>query len=311
MKTLLLGGSGTLGTALAGILCDQGKEVVVFSRGELAQKQMASRFPSATYIIGDIRDRDAVRQAMRGVDTVFVLAAIKHIDVAEKNPLEALKTNVLGVVNAAEEAMRAGVKHVIFSNTDKAVLPITTYGYTKAIAQNYILSLNGQSGTRFCAYAWGNVVASRGSVIPHFVETLLRGDIVPITDPRMSRFWLTMDQAANFMLSTYTIASETRAMIPPVKAATVVRVVESIARLLGVKNYALGNTGLRGIEKLYEVLESTHEGCLRSDTCEQYTDDELDELLKTTITGLAGDRIVRAARARKLQAKEPACSNAL
>ncbi len=284
MKALILGGSGTLGKALTAELAE---DVVIFSRGELAQKQMAEKFPLATYVIGDIRDRYAVRQAMRGVDVVFILAAIKHIDVAEKNPLEALKTNVLGVVNAAEEAIAQRVPHVVFSNTDKAVLPVTTYGYTKALAQNYLLSLNGRSPTRFSAYSWGNIAASRGSVIPIFVEALLRGKKVPVTDLRMSRFWLKIETAARFMMETYLTAHADRCMIPPVKGASVVRVIETIAKILSIPSYEFDVIGLRCTEKIYEVLETSHAGCLRSDTCEQFSDLELYNFLQDIVLEIA------------------------
>lgn len=292
MRTLLLGGTGTLGQALTERLLARGDQVTCFSRGELAQKEYHSRFPDVDMVIGDVRDRDAVREAMVGMDNVFLLAAIKHIDLAEKNPQEAIKTNVMGAIHVGEAAKALGVKHVIYSNTDKAVLPITTYGYTKALAQNYLLSLNGKSKTKFSAFNWGNVVGSRGSIIPIFVEKLLAYNVVPVTDPRMSRFWMTVDQAADFMLASYVDASTTKAMIPPVKGATIVRVIESLARLVGVKHHLMGIVGHRGTEKLYEVLESTHEGCLRSDTCEQYTDQELDELLGPIVRRLSAQKTV-------------------
>lgn len=285
MKYLLLGGTGTLGTALVERLYNHGHELTVFSRGELAQKQMAHRFPDVKYVIGDIRDKDAVNHVMYGKESVFLLAAIKHVEIAEANPLEAIKTNVLGVVNVASSAIEHGVKFVIFSNTDKSVLPITTYGYTKALAQNYLLSLNGQSKTRFSVFNWGNVVASRGSVIPTFVKAVASGHVVPLTDPNMTRFWLTIGCAADFMLEKYMKAPTDRALIPPIKAASIVRIVESIARLTGAKSYVLGNVGIRGVEKIHEVLSSSHEGCLRSDTCAQYSNDELDDLLRQTVCG--------------------------
>ena len=286
MKALLIGGTGTLGAALVERLLPQ-NQVTVFSRGELAQKQLKARFPDVKCVIGDVRDKEAVAQAMVGQDVVFLLAAIKHIDLAEQNPLEAIKTNVQGAVNVGQAALSSGVKHVVYSNTDKAVLPISTYGYTKALAQNYLLSLNGSSKTKFSAYNWGNVLGSRGSILPGFVERILKREVVPITDSRMTRFWLTIDQAADFMLANYVEAPTDRALIPPVKGAQVVRIVESIARILRVPKVQMVFTGLRGVEKYHEVLESTHEGCLRSDTCDQYTDTELDQLLEQTVKGLA------------------------
>jgi UDP-N-acetylglucosamine 4,6-dehydratase len=287
MRTVLIGGTGTLGTALAELLYPKG-EIVVLSRGEHAQKKFQGRFPKARMLIGDVRDRDAVRQAVRGAETVFLLAAIKHVDIAEANPIEAVKTNVLGAVNVAEEAIAEGVRHVVFSNTDKAVLPITSYGYSKALAQNYLLSQNGKSETKFSVFNWGNIIASQGSAIPIWVEAMLRGNLLPVTDPRMSRFWLRIETAARFMAENYQDAPTDRALIPPVKGATIMQVIESIARLLGVSSYSLANIGVRGVEKYHEVLESTHEGCLRSDTCEQYTPRELDDLLSDVVSDIAG-----------------------
>lgn len=278
MRVTLIGGTGTLGRRLLSKLSDAGHGVTVLSRGEHAQKELKAEYSGARFLIGDVRDEHAVSEAVRYADVVFLLAAIKHVDVAEENPLEAIKTNVLGAVNVGEACLRHSVEHVVYSNTDKAVLPITTYGYTKALAQNYLLSLNDR-GTRFSAYLWGNVVASKGSVIPIFAEALKSGLPVRITDPRMSRFWLEVDTAADFMLDTYKSAPRDKAMVPPIKAATLLRVVESLARILSVSSYRIERIGLRGVEKLYEVLESTHAKCLRSDTCEQYTDAELDTML--------------------------------
>jgi UDP-N-acetylglucosamine 4,6-dehydratase len=285
MTTVIIGGTGTLGRELTRQLLrrDPYAEIRCLSRDELKQQECRQEFPSVDYVIGDVRDKTAVRAALRGAHTVFHLAAIKHIDVAERNPLEAVKTNFLGTVNVAEEAISANVPYVVFSNTDKAVLPITTYGYTKALAQNYLLSLNGKTRTKFSAFNWGNIAASRGSVIPFFARSLAEKGRVSITDPKMSRFWLTIEQAAAFMLDNYHRAPTSRAMIPPVTGAKVMRVAEAVARAKGIKDYDVEIIGLRGTEKLYEVLESTHEGCLRSDNCEQYTDEELLDLVRAVV----------------------------
>jgi len=286
MNYLIIGGTGTLGTELVSQLSeDRANNITIYSRGELKQQKLKQAFPHVRCIIGDVRDREALRQAIQGQDAVFHMAAIKHIDVAEQNPLEAVKTNFLGTVNVAEEAIAAGIKWVVFSNTDKAVLPITTYGYTKALAQNYLLNLNiTQEITRFSAFGWGNVLASRGSVIPSFVKSLKEKKSVCITDARMSRFWITIEAAASFMISNFKTASLTKTMVPPIKGASVVRVAETVAKAMRIKDYDVSYIGLRGTEKLYEVLESTHDGCHRSDTCEQYTDDDLFNLLEPIVT---------------------------
>lgn len=292
MTTVIIGGTGTLGKELTRqiLSCDPGARIVSMSRDELKQQECRAEFPSVRYVLGDVRDRDAVKQVMRGAKLVFLLAAIKHVDVAERNPLEAVKTNFLGAVTVAEEAIAAGVRYVVFSNTDKAVLPITTYGYTKALAQNYLLSLNQHSTTRFSAFNWGNIAASRGSVIPAFVSSLSNQRKICLTDTRMSRFWITIEAAAAFMLQSYASAPLDRALIPPLKGAKVVRVAETVAKIMGVKGYGVDVIGLRGTEKIYEVLESAHAGCLRSDTCEQYTDAELEQLLRPVVETLAAER---------------------
>lgn len=295
MRAAILGGTGTLGTALLERLHEE-HDVLCFSRGELAQSQLKKRFPGVEFQIGDVRDQRAVRQAVRGADAVFLLAAIKHIDIAEMNPLEAIKTNVLGAVAVAEEAIAARVPYVMFSNTDKAVLPISTYGYTKALAQNYLLALNREGSTRFSVFNWGNVLASRGSVIQTFVKALLADEPITVTDARMSRFWILIESAADFILDTFKGAPTDRALIPPIKGATVLRIVESLARVLLIRDYRVSFTGLRGVEKIYEVLESTHAACLRSDTCEQYTDAELDKMLRPIVCKLIAEEHPRAAQ---------------
>lgn len=286
---VILGGTGTLGKELTRLLLEinPSTAITVLSRDEQKQQECRSLFPSVRYVIGDVRDRDTLRQAMHGAETVFLLAAMKHVDVVERNPLEGIKTNVFGAMNVAEEAIAAGVSHVVFSNTDKAVLPITTYGYTKALAQNLLLAQNGRSATRFCAYNWGNVIASRGSVIPLFVRSLADQRKVCLTDARMSRFWIPIEETARFMLATYRTAARDRAMIPPIKAAKLVRVAEAVAKIMGVTSYKVDVIGLRGTEKLYEVLETGHDGCLRSDLCEQYTDQELQQLLRPVVEDLS------------------------
>jgi UDP-N-acetylglucosamine 4,6-dehydratase len=285
MTYVVVGGTGTLGKELMRQILarDPGAKITCLSRDEQKQQALRPVFPSVRFLIGDVRDRPAVRTALRGAETVFHLAAMKHVDVAERNPLEAVKTNFLGTVNVAKEAIDLGVAHVVFSNTDKAVLPITTYGYTKALAQNYLLSLNGHNKTRFSVFNWGNIVASRGSVIPIFAESLREKGAVNLTDERMSRFWMRIQDAASFMLDHYAAAPADRAMIPPVKAATVLRVARAIAWELGLDTFDANEVGMRGTEKLHEVLESTHAGCLRSDTCEQYTDDELRALVRDVL----------------------------
>lgn len=289
MTYVVIGGTGTLGSEVMRQLLERepSAKITCFSRDEMKQYAARAEFPSVRFLLGDVRDRQSLKRALHGAHSVFHFAALKHIDSCEANPLEAIKTNLVGTLNVAEVAQSSNVPFVVFSNTDKAVLPITTYGYTKALAQNCLLQLNATSRTKFAVFNWGNIVASRGSVVQCFVRSLLDSGQVNITDPRMTRFWLRIEAAATLVLERYKSAPNDRAVIPACKAAPVTAVAASCARLLGVKKYKTNTTGLRGTEKLYEVLESTHGGCLRSDTCEQYTADELDSLLRDIVTRLA------------------------
>lgn len=290
MRCVIFGGTGTLGKEVLRQLAPTRRfsQITVVSRDELKQQEAKKEFPGVFYTIGDIRDADAVAKAVDGAHTVFHLAAMKHIDVAEANPAEAIKTNLIGTMNVADACVRALVPHMVFSNTDKAVLPITTYGYTKALAQNYLFRLNAtQSNTKFSVFNWGNIIASRGSVVQSFVKDLLTHSSINITDKQMSRFWLLIEDAARFMVDNYAEAPRDRAMIPPVKGAKVLRIAAAIADILKVSGYKVNIIGLRGTEKMYEVLESSHTKCFRSDTCEQYDDAELKELLTDVVMSLA------------------------
>ena len=280
MNALIVGGTGTLGRELVEQLLAKKAEVAVFSRDELKQKRLKEDFPAVSCILGDIRDPKAIRQAVCGRDVVFHVAALKHVDILEENPIEAVKTNVLGTVNVADACIKARVKNVVFCSTDKAVLPINTYGHSKAMSEKILFNFNAaQKLTRFAVFRWGNVIGSRGSVIPVFAQALKKG-VVSITDERMTRFWLPAADAARYMITQYKTAPHDRACIPPMKAASVVRVVKVMSEILGVKNFDVAWTGLRAGEKIHECVESSHDKCIRSDTAEQYTDAELETLLR-------------------------------
>lgn len=282
MKHLVIGGTGTLGSAvIAKLYSNPDIELTCLSRDELKQQQLKARFPRVRFMVGDIRDRDRVAEAMNGVETAYLVAALKHVDVLEDNVGEAIKTNVLGVINVAEAAVQAGVRHVVFSSTDKAVLPINTYGMTKGISERYLLSLNRrQDATKFSVFRWGNVAGSRGSVINTFAESLKAGNGVRITDSRMTRFWIHIDDAVEYLLSTYRSAAGDRAMIPPMRAALVTDIAAVMAKILGVKQPGVVVTGLRAGEKIHECLESSHNHCVRSDTAEQFSKKDLEVLLR-------------------------------
>jgi UDP-N-acetylglucosamine 4,6-dehydratase len=281
MKYVIVGGTGTLGTCLIESLSDLENEIVCFSRDELKQQQLKTKYPHVRYVIGDIRDKYSLRPVLQGADTVFHVAALKHVDVLEANPTEAIKTNVLGTINVAEAALEGGAKHVVFSSTDKAVLPINTYGMTKAISERYLLDLNTkQSATRFAVYRWGNVLGSRGSVIQSFAKALRDDGHIKVTDPRMTRFWIHIEDAVDFMLETYRSADLNAPMIPKMKAASVMDLAEAMAKIVDRKDMKVSFCGLRPGEKIHETIISSHEYCLRSDNAEKLSPLELEAMLR-------------------------------
>jgi UDP-N-acetylglucosamine 4,6-dehydratase len=236
------------------------------------------------YVIGDIRDKASLKPVVAGADVVFHVAALKHVDVLEANPTEAIKTNILGTFNVAEAAMEAKVPFVVFSSTDKAVLPINTYGMTKAASERYLLNLNAQQDvTRFSVFRWGNVMGSRGSVVHFFQDTLHKDGLVKVTDPRMTRFWIHIDDAVKFMLDKYECAPANDVMIPPMKAASILDLAHATAKAIGVPKYQVQLCGIRPGEKIHETLHSSHEFCLRSDTAEKFTVPELQAMVERAL----------------------------
>lgn len=284
MKAVIIGGTGTLGRELTRQLYDKGHEILCFSRDELKQQEMKRDFPNVRYAIGDIRDRLALKPVMSFADVVFHVAALKHVDVLEANPTEAIKTNILGTINVAETAIEYGVKHVVFSSTDKAVLPINTYGMTKAISERYLFSLNEQQkNTKFSVFRWANVMGSRGSVVHYFAKSLQTEGAVNITDTRMTRFWIHISDAVNFLLENYEKASPSEPMIPPMKSAGIIELAEAAAEVAGIKDFGINIVGIRPGEKIHECILSSHDHCVRSDTAERLSREELVDMVKRVV----------------------------
>lgn len=277
MKIAIIGGTGTLGTALTRRLSVE-HDIVCFSRDELKQQEMKRAFPKSRYVIGDIRDKQSVRNAIAGVDMIYHVAALKHVDVLEDHPTEAIKTNVLGTINVAEAAIEAKIPNVMFSSTDKAVLPINTYGMTKAISERYLLNLNAtQSRTNFTVYRWGNVCGSRGSVVHVFAKTLRENGVVQVTDERMTRFLIHIDDAVKFMVES---KASKEVMIPPMKSAGILEIAAAVADVVGKKKFDTVKIGIRPGEKIHECLFSSHTHCIRSDTAERFSRKELIDLIR-------------------------------
>lgn len=290
MKTAILGGTGTLGQALTTRLLADGHEVHIFSRCELKQAEMAKRFPAEAefkirFTVGDIRDAQGLRTFMDRVkpDVVYYAAALKHVDVLERNPEQAVYTNILGTINVADACEAARVPVCVFSSTDKAVDPINVYGMSKGIAEGILFNRNrlNKEGTRYSVFRWGNIVGSRGSAIPKFIESLKKNEVVTVTDPEMTRYWIRIEDAVDFVIRKQFSANLFDAEVPPMKSATVYEVIEALAEMLDVRSYRLREIGNRGGEKMHEMIRSLHSVVPQgSETAERYTKEELKELFK-------------------------------
>lgn len=255
----ITGGTGSLGATLVSLLHQKHecKKIIVFSRDEqkhqLMQKQLGALIPELRFFIGDVRDYDRVRQALDGVGYVFHCAAMKHIDVCEYNPLEAVKTNVTGSANVVRGCVDAGVKRAILVSTDKAVSPVNLYGATKLCAEKLFLAANAYNRTQFKVVRYGNVLASRGSVIETWLNLKAQGiHEFGITDERMTRFWLTLPEAAEAVVAT--MVSECKIGIPRIPSMKMVDVAKAID-----PDCTLKIIGMRPGEKLHECLASPDE----------------------------------------------------
>lgn len=293
MKYVVIGGTGTLGSALIKRLVASTKEtdqVVCVSRDELKQKNLKSEVNSAklSFHIGDVKDRASLRLPLTGANAIFHVAALKHIDTVEENPVEGVKTNIIGTQNVAELAIEKGLPFVAFSSTDKAVEPINIYGMTKAISERHLFNLNeAQSRVKFSVFRWGNVCGSRGSVIHSFVQSLKDRQQIDLTHPNMTRFWIDIDQAADFMIGNYKTAPKDRACIPEMKGCEVSRIAEAVAKILGVKKFKTNIIGMRQGEKLAEAITSTGKDRVTSETIAQMTDEEIMQMVRPVVEAIA------------------------
>lgn len=290
MKTVILGATGTLGRETIKQLLaqyDQNHEIVCVSRDELKQKELMREYKHEkrlSFSLGDIRDIDFLNRVLFCATTVFHFAALKHVDLMELNPEESIKTNLLGSINVAEAAQNNNVKHVVFSSTDKAVDPINAYGMCKGLAEKVFLNRNQKHGTKFSVFRWGNVVGSRGSIIPEFARMIRDGRTVGITNEFMTRFFIRIEDAVSFMLGNYKNAPHDKPMIPKMKATDIVSVIHAIKEILGYDKVEMKHIGLRPGEKIHESLWSVHdENHINSLTHHNFTQEELIELIKPVV----------------------------
>ena len=259
---LITGGTGSFGKAfLARVLETRNpSKVIVFSRDELKQYEMKQTYgddPRVRFFVGDIRDRDRLRMALHGVDYVVHAAALKQVDTAEYNPMEYVKTNILGSENVILASIEAGVRKVVALSTDKASSPVNLYGATKLTADKLFISSNNYGhnyGTSFSVVRYGNVMGSRGSVIPFFRQLAERGEPLPITDLRMTRFWITLPQAVDFVLSSLSSMMGGELYVPRIPSMRVVDLAEAVA-----PGSELIEVGIRPGEKLHEEMISAED----------------------------------------------------
>ncbi len=262
-RILITGGTGSWGNELTSqLLQKEPKEIRIFSRGEFAQVTMSRKFADnrVQFVIGDIRDYGAVRSACRGIDYVFHLAALKHVPICEEQPNEAIKTNIKGTQNLIKAALINGVKKVIDVSTDKAVDPLNLYGMTKAVAERLIIHANTLSNTtKFICIRGGNVLGSNGSVVPFFIDTIKRINKVIITDKRMTRYFITLQEAVGllFKASEKSIGGETFVMQMP--SFKILDLAEALKDVYGNKNTVIEEIGCRPGEKIDEILVSKYE----------------------------------------------------
>jgi UDP-N-acetylglucosamine 4,6-dehydratase len=255
---LITGGTGSLGRKLTEVFLQSHppKKLIILSRDELKQSEMHQafpddRYPCMRYFIGDVRDRDRLYRAFDGVDVVIHAAALKQVPTAEYNPLETIRTNVLGAANVIDAAIDCNVRAVVAISTDKAANPINLYGATKLCSDKLIVAGNNYVGarrTRFAVVRYGNVFGSRGSVVPLYLKLRETGRL-PITDERMTRFWITLDQAADFVLSCLQRMEGGEVFVPKIPSMRVV----DLARAIG-PHCQLETIGIRPGEKLHEVM---------------------------------------------------------
>lgn len=260
---LITGGTGSFGKKMVQIVLAhyKPKALIVFSRDELKQFEMAQKFspikyPCLKYVLGDVRDANRLARVFNGVDYVVHSAALKQVPAAESNPEEYIKTNVLGAMNVIEAALDNGVKKVIALSTDKAANPINLYGATKLCSDKLFVAANiysAEQGTQFAVVRYGNVLGSRGSVIPFFKERAATG-VLPITDERMSRFWITLDQAVHFVINSLDASKGGEIFVPRIPSMKIMDLAKAIA-----PKCKLQIVGIRPGEKLHETLISEDE----------------------------------------------------
>lgn len=273
-KLLITGGTGSFGQAVLNRFVESNiEEIRVFSRDEKKQDDMRKRYKSEKikFYIGDVRDYQSVLNGMRGVDFVFHAAALKQVPSCEFHPLEAVKTNILGTENVLEAAVSSGVSRVVCLSTDKAVYPINAMGISKAMMEKvFVAKSRSCSDTVICGTRYGNVMASRGSVIPLFINQIRLGQPITITDPLMTRFMMSLDDAVNLVLYAFEHGHAGEIFVQKAPAATIETLATALKELLDVPDHKINVIGTRHGEKLFESLLSREEMSAADDLGDYY-----------------------------------------
>ena len=275
-KLLISGGTGSFGNAVLKRFLDSGiAEIRIFSRDEKKQDDMRKLYnnPKLKFYIGDVRDYQSVLNATRGVDYIFHAAALKQVPSCEFHPMEAVKTNVVGTDNVLEAAIQNEVKRIVCLSTDKAVYPINAMGISKAMMEKVMVAKSrnvDESKTVICGTRYGNVMASRGSVIPLFIDQVRSGKPLSITDPNMTRFMMTLSDAVDLVLYAFEHGNNGDLFVQKAPAATVETLALALNSLLGVPDHPIKVIGTRHGEKLYEALLSREEMACAQDMGDYY-----------------------------------------
>lgn len=275
-KLIITGGTGSFGNAvLDRFLNTNISEIRIFSRDEKKQDDMRKRYnnPKLRFYIGDVRDQRSLVQAFRGVDYCFHAAALKQVPSCEFYPMEAVRTNVIGTENVLEAAISNGLKRVVCLSTDKAVYPINAMGISKAMMEKVMVAASrnlDHCDTVICGTRYGNVMASRGSVIPLFVEQVLAGKPISITDPAMTRFMMTLEDAVDLVLYAFEHGNNGDIFVQKAPAATINVLVQALLRVMSKPDHEIRVIGTRHGEKLYEALLSREERVAAQDLGDYY-----------------------------------------
>ncbi|ECQ7795643.1 NAD-dependent epimerase/dehydratase family protein, partial [Salmonella enterica] len=272
---LITGGTGSFGNAVLNrFLGTDIKEIRIFSRDEKKQDDMRKKYTSdkLKFYIGDVRDYNSILAATRGVDFIYHAAALKQVPSCEFYPMEAVKTNIIGTDNVLEAAIANKVSRIVCLSTDKAVYPINAMGTSKAMMEKVIVakSRNVPDGMVICATRYGNVMASRGSVIPLFINQILSGKPITITDPNMTRFMMSLDDAVDLVLHAFTHGSNGDIFVQKSPAATIEILMQAILEIIKLPKHPINIIGTRHGEKLYEVLCSREEMLVAQDQGNYY-----------------------------------------